>query len=83
MRAAPRKMNGSKAAATVTTAAAAAAAVLFAMETKMRLIDGLRKANRQVMCGEEEGCGWRVERLERRISGKQPPIGGKVRSKNY
>jgi hypothetical protein len=53
------------------------------METKMRLIDGLRKANRQAMCGEEEGCGWRVERLERRISGKQPPIGGKVQSKNY
>ncbi len=48
----------------------------------MRLIDGLRKANRQAMCGEEEGCGC-VERLERRISGKQPPIGGKVRSKKY
>ena len=77
MRVARRKMNGSKAAAAVATAAATAAAVLFAMETKMRLIDGLRK------CGEEEGCGWRVGRLERRISGKQPPIGGKVRSKNY
>ena len=48
-----------------------------------RLIDGLRKANRQAMCGGEEGCGRRVGRLERRISGKQPPIGGKVRSKNY
>ena len=61
-----------------------AAAVVFATEMKdeaSSLINGLCKASRQARCGEEEGCGRRVGRLERRISGKQTN-GGKERSKN-